>query len=163
MTDQTEPEPVLYDEPGSSWWPLLWGPVFAAIGAGVEALTGPLHAVAWLLVGLGLVVVTFAWVSARRKVLAVRLTPHALQQGREELPVERIAEVEDVGASMGAKVLGGGWVVPKRFTGLPLQLTDGTRVIAWAKRPDDLRAALARRIDPDRLSADDHTRADEHS
>lgn len=156
MTDQAEPEAVLYGEQGSSWWPLLWGPAFAVSGAGIEAATGPVHALAWLLIGLGLAVGTFAWVSARRKVLAVRLTPTTLYQGREELAVRRIAAVEGVGASMGARVLGGSWSVPKRFTGVPLQLTDRSRVLAWAKRPDELRAALATLADPDRLGADDH-------
>jgi hypothetical protein len=51
----TEPaEPVLFDEPGSSWWPVLWGPAFAVAGVAVEALSGPVHSVAWLVVGAGL-------------------------------------------------------------------------------------------------------------
>jgi hypothetical protein len=43
---------------------------------------------------------------------------------------------------VGARVLGGGWTVPKKFTELPLRLTDDTVVVAWARDADALRAAL---------------------
>lgn len=142
MTEPDEPAPVRYQEPGSTWWPVAWGPIFAGVGAGVEALSGPVHAAAWLLVGLGLAVAAAVWVQARRRVCSVRLTTYALHQGRETLPVERIAEVDDVGAPVGARVLGGGWTVPKRFTEVPLRLRDKSVVLAWAKDPDALRVAL---------------------
>jgi Protein of unknown function (DUF3093) len=145
-----QPEVELYREVGSSWWPVLWGPGFAAAGALIELASGTLHGMAWLLTGLGLAVLATAWVSARRRVLSVRLTRQTLYQGRETLPVRRIAEVDDVGASMGAKVLGGAWVVPKRFTGVPLRLSDGSRVLAWAKDADALRAAIGRLLSADR-------------
>lgn len=145
-----QPEVELYREVGSSWWPVLWGPAFAAAGALIEFASGTLHGMAWLLTGLGLAVLAAVWVSARRRVLSVRLTQLALYQGRESLPVRQIATVEGVGASMGAKVLGGGWVVPKRFTGVPLQLCDGSRVLAWAKDADALRTALNRLPSTDR-------------
>jgi len=139
---------VRYVEAGSSWWPVLWGPIFALVGAGVEATTGPVHAIAWTVVGLGLAVVAVVWVQARRKICSVQLTGDTLHQGREELPVERIAEVEDVGPPLGARVLGGGWTVPKRFTEVPLRLRDGSVVLAWAKNPDALRAALRPLVAP---------------
>jgi hypothetical protein len=134
--------PVLYAEPGSSWWPLLFGPVFALVGAGVEALSGPVHGLDWLIVALVLFGFTALWVQARRRVCSVVLTATALHQGREPLPVERIAEVDDVGEPVGARVLGGGWTVPKKFTEVPLRLTDDAVVVAWAKDPEALRAAL---------------------
>lgn len=134
--------PVLYAEPGSRWWPLLWGPAFALVGAGVEALSGPVHALAWLVVGLVLFGLALLWVQARRRVCSVAVTATALYQGREPLAVREIVEVDDVGLPAGARVLGGGWTVPKKFTEVPLRLADDSVVVAWAKDPDALRAAL---------------------
>jgi hypothetical protein len=130
--------PVRYAEPGSTWWPATWGIVFALIGAGVEALSGPVH----VLVGTGLSGLTLIWVHARRRVLSLRLTVDTLYQGLEPLAVDVIAELDDVGAPIGARVLGGGWTVPKKFTEVPLRLADGTVVIAWARDPEAFRAAL---------------------
>jgi hypothetical protein len=146
MTAPEESWPVLYAEDGSSWWPVLWGPAFAAVGAGVEALTGPVHGAAWLLVGIGLAGVAAAWVSARRKLLLVRLTPVALIQGREQLPVPRIAEIDEVGHPTGARVLGGNWTVPRKYTALPIRLDDGTVVIAWARDAEALQAAIRKLV-----------------
>ena len=144
MTDPLDPDtgPVRYTEPGSTWWPVTWGLAFALAGAGVEALSGPVHVVAWIVVGLGLAGVTSVWVRARRRVCSVRLTGRMLYQGREPLPVARIAEVDDVGSPLGARVLGGGWTVSGKFVEVPLRLADGTVVLAWAKDPDAFRAAL---------------------
>lgn len=139
-----ESEPVLFDERGSSWWPVLWGPVFAAVAGGLEASTGQTHTVQWVLVGLGLAVLTTVWVAARRRICSVQLTPATLRQGREELPVSRIAEVSEVGPQMGARVLGGGFAVPRKFTGVPLLLDDGEKVLAWAHHGEGLQSALRR-------------------
>jgi hypothetical protein len=134
--------PVRYAEPGSTWWPATWGIVFALIGAGVEALSGPVHVLVWVLVGIGLSGLTLIWVHARRRVLSLRLTVDTLYQGLEPLAVDVIAELDDVGAPIGARVLGGGWTVPKKFTEVPLRLADGTVVIAWARDPEAFRTAL---------------------
>jgi hypothetical protein len=138
--------PVLYAEPGSTRWPLLWGPAFAGIGAGVEALSGPVHTVAWLIVGIGLFGIFALWTNVRRKVYRVELTPAELRQGRETLPVKDIQQVIDVGAAPGAKILGGGWSVPRKTYEVPLRLDDGSTVLAWARDDDALRAALARLV-----------------
>jgi hypothetical protein len=137
-----------YAESGSSWWPVLWGPVFALAGGLVEASTGPVHLIAWTVVGLALAVLAAVWVQARRRVHAVRLTGEVLHQGREELAVARIADIEDAGPPLGARVLGGGWTVPKRFTEVPLRLRDGSVVLAWARNPDALRGALRPLVQP---------------
>jgi hypothetical protein len=142
MTSPLDVLPTRYAEPGSSWWPVTYGAAFALAGAGVEALSGPVHVLAWVLVGLGLSGLTAIWVQARRRVCSVRLTDESLYQGREPLPVRTIAEIDDVGTPIGARVLGGGWTVPRSFAEIPLKLTDGTVVVAWAKDPDALRAAL---------------------
>ncbi|HEX4700916.1 MAG TPA: hypothetical protein VH352_02205 [Pseudonocardiaceae bacterium] len=143
MTDPvTDGRPPRYTEPGSTWWPVSWGALFALVGAGLEALSGPVHVFAWSVVGIGLSGITTVWVQARRRVCSVRLTDETLLQGRELLPVQRIAEVDEVGSPIGARVLGGGWTVPKKFGEVPLRLADGTVVLAWAKDPEAFRAAL---------------------
>jgi hypothetical protein len=141
-------QPTLYAEPGASWWPLLWGPVFAVLGFGVEALTGPTRPLLWVVVALLLLLPTAFWVQGRRRIYHVRLTPLALHQGREELPLRDVAEVEGVEPRAGAKVLGGGWSLPRGTDAVPIRLTDGTVVMGWARDADALRAAIAERLTP---------------
>lgn len=134
---------IRYREPGASWVALAYGPGFAALGAVVELLMGtPVHVVAWVLVALGLAAITAPWVYARRRFLTVRVTSSALWQGREELPLGRIAQVTEVGAPAGARVLGGGWSAPRKYDELPVRLEDGSVVLAWAKDAEALRAAI---------------------
>ncbi|MFE2757164.1 hypothetical protein ACFXGA_34730 [Actinosynnema sp. NPDC059335] len=139
-------QPTLYAEPGASWWPLLWGPVFAALGLGVEALTGSTRPLLWVFVALLLLLPTALWVQGRRRLYAVRLTPVALHQGREELPMRDVAAVEGVEPRSGAKVLGGGWTLPRGTEPVPVRLADGTVVTGWARDADALRAAMARLV-----------------
>ncbi len=133
---------LLYREPGNSWWPLLWGPAFAVAGYLVELITGPASAALWTIVGLGLLLGAFLWVYGRVKVGSVRLTTDDVQFGRERLPLAMVEAFRDVGAPTGARVLGGGWSVPKGTTAVPLRLLDGTVVLGWARDPEALVAAL---------------------
>ncbi|GAA1280272.1 hypothetical protein GCM10009634_25170 [Saccharothrix xinjiangensis] len=110
----------------------------------MEALTGAVRPLLWLVVALALVLPTLVWVQGRRRVYEVRLTPVALHQGREELPVRDVAEVEGVEPRAGARVLGGGWTLPRGTGPVPVRLVDGAVVTAWARDADALRAALAR-------------------
>ncbi|MBW4715854.1 hypothetical protein [Saccharothrix obliqua] len=137
-------QPVLYREAGASWWPLLWGPVFAAAGFGVEALTGSAWPALWVFVACVLFVSTVLWVQGRRRVYGVRLTPVALHQGREELPVRDIAAASGVEPRAGARVLGGGWALPRGAEPVPLRLVDGAVVLGWARDADALRVELDR-------------------
>src|SRR5437016_4022707 len=131
--------PVLYTETGSSWWPVAWGPGFALAGIVVEAVTpGSVHWMLWIMLAGALTVASLVWVYGRRRVCSVSLTRSSLFQGREELPVSRIVTVTDVGAPMGARVLGGGWTVPKGAGAVPLRLDDGQVVLAWARDPEAL-------------------------
>lgn len=145
-------DPVLYSERGSSWWPVLWGPAFAALGLVAEQLTlGPQHVAMWILVGIALAVAAAIWVYGRRRLLAVRLTRSELVLGRERLAVDRIAEVSEVGAPVGARVLGGSWTVPKGTGEIPLRLDDDTVVLAWAMDPEKLAAELAKLVEKSEL------------
>jgi hypothetical protein len=141
-------QPVLYSEPGSTWWPVLWGPIFAVVGAVIELTTGPVHTLAWVLVAIGFAGAAAIWVQGRRRVCSVELTPVSLRQGRETIDLDKIAAAdEEVGTPMAARVLGGGLSVPRKFDSVPIKLTDGTAVLAWAKDGEALRAALRERID----------------
>jgi hypothetical protein len=134
-------EPVLYTEPGSTWWPVLWGPLFAVVGAVTETFSGPVHGLIWALIGLGLAGMSAGWVKARRRVCSLSLTPTALRQGEEVLAVDRIAKVTDEEMVV-YRPLGGGWTVPRKTEAVPLELVDGTKVLAWARDAHALRDAL---------------------
>jgi hypothetical protein len=135
---------VLYRESGSSWWPLSWGPAFAVCGYLVELITGPASAALWTIVGLVLTLCAVVWVNLRVKTGSIELTAEDARFGREKLPVAMIETCTDVGVPTGAKVLGGGWSVPKGTSAVPLRLVDGTVVLGWARDPEALLAALRR-------------------
>jgi hypothetical protein len=137
----------LYAESGVSWAAIVWGPVFAVVGALAELATGgPVHVVGWLMVGFGLGVITVPWVYARRRFLSLEVTTKELRQGREKVPAAQLAEIVDVGTPVGARVLGGGWSVPRKYDSLPVKLADGTVVLAWAKDVEALQDALDRLV-----------------
>ncbi|SEP41509.1 hypothetical protein [Amycolatopsis saalfeldensis] len=135
---------TLYSEAGVGWLALVWGPLFALLGALAELATGgPVHTVAWIMIAIGLCALTLPWVYARRRFLSLEVTTHGLRQGREQLEAARIAAVTDVGTPVGARVLGGGWTVPRKYDELPVKLDDGTVVLAWARDVEALRDALS--------------------
>ena len=134
---------IRYLEHGAKWTALLYGPLFALLGYLAELATGTTHTIAWVLVGLGLAAITAPWIHARRRFLTVRVTSTELWEGREMVPLSKIAQVEDVGAPTGARVLGGGWSTPSKYDELPIRLDDDTVVLAWARDVEALRSALA--------------------
>ncbi|MFJ7210589.1 hypothetical protein [Amycolatopsis sp. NPDC098790] len=137
----------LYAESGVSWAAIAWGPVFALLGGLAELVTGgPVHVVGWLMVGFGLCVITVPWVYARRRFLSLEVTTKQLRQGREKVAADQLASVTDVGVPVGARVLGGGWTVPRKYDSLPVELADGTVVLAWAKDVEALQDALDRLV-----------------
>lgn len=144
----TAPEgQALYTERGSGYRPLLWGPLFALAGFAAElAIGGPVRPVLWIVAAVVLLLLTALWVYSRRRFLTVRVTPTTLWQGGEALAVSEIADVDDVTAPARSRVLGGGLTVPRRHDELPLRLTDGTVVLAWAEDTGALRQALHRAL-----------------
>ena len=134
---------MLFTEPGSTWWPLAWGPGFGLVGALVElALGGPVSTVAWVVFSLVLIGCALVVVRAKRRFGSVAVTPDEARFGEERLAVADIAAVDDAGAEFRARVLGGGASVPKGTTDVLLQLTDGSMVVGWARDGDGLRDAL---------------------
>lgn len=133
----------LYSEPGSGWWPLAWGPGFALVGVLVESMTpGARHPWLWALLAVALIGASVVWVCGRRWVYSVSLSASSLVAGRETLAVSRIAGVLDGDSPARARVLGGGWTVPRGTTEVPLRLDDGSVALAWARDPQALVAAL---------------------
>ncbi|MGJ7905709.1 hypothetical protein ACOQFL_04430 [Actinopolyspora sp. H202] len=151
MTEATE---IRYVEPGSSWWPLLWGPGFALLGLVVELTTpGPLHLPHWPVLAVLLAAAAVPWIRARRRFHSVTLTTVELTVGGESLPLDRLVLPEAEPATRAARVLGESSTVPKGKTEVPLLLRHraesdttagtGTVVLAWARFPEALRAELA--------------------
>lgn len=142
MTDER------YCEAGSSWWPLTWGPGLAAGGLLLEVFAGgTVHLLSWLALAAVAAVTAAVPVSARRRLVTIRVTPVAVHFGRESLPLADLAEVDDVGAPVGARVLGGFASVPSRTQQVPLRLVDGRVVLGWSRYPDSLRAVLREELD----------------
>lgn len=143
MTSE-QPGEALYYEPGATWWSVLVGPAFGAFGVAVELLTsGPVFWGLWITVAVILALFAVLWIYARRRFTAVQVTAEELTQGTERLPVSEIKWVSDSDDEpLGVRVLGGGATVPRKYTAVLLKLTDGSRVLAWARDGDGLRTAL---------------------
>ncbi|WP_139235183.1 hypothetical protein [Actinopolyspora lacussalsi] len=119
----TEAVEVRYAEPGSSWWPLLWGPAFALLGLVVELATpGPLHLPQWPVLAVLLAAAAVPWVRARRRFHSVTLTTVELTVGGESVPLDRLVLPEAEPATRAARVLGAASTVPKGMTEVPLLL-----------------------------------------
>jgi hypothetical protein len=137
-------EPVLYAESGSRPWVLLFGPLLAAAGIGLESFApGGASVPLWLGVGLLVFLYTLVLVRSRRRFLRVELTPSTLVQGSTHLPTSQVSALRPADEEHhGIRVLGDGPVVPRRHGAVVLRLTDGTRAVAWARDADGLRRAL---------------------
>lgn len=137
----------LFVEAGAPWWPVLIGPVVAVGGLLLDRLApGGATPVAWIVVGLALFLPIALVVRARRRLLAVRLTPHVLVQGEEAVPTARIAGVRPADASgrYGIRPFGDHPTVPRHLGVVVVTLDDGTRRAAWARDAEGLHVALGR-------------------
>ncbi|MDD7931440.1 hypothetical protein [Actinomycetospora straminea] len=142
--DDTRAEPVLYAETGTRPWILLFGPVLAVAGIGLESLApGGVSVSLWLGVGLLVFLYTLVLVRSRRRFLRVELTPSVLVQGTTRLPMSQVTSLRPADEEHhGVRVLGDGPVVPRRLQPVVLRLSDGTRAVAWARDGAALRRAL---------------------
>lgn len=143
---------VRWAEPGARWRSVAWGPAFALVGLVLEPATGSTpHPWLWLATAVLLGGLTALQVSAARTHTSVSLTDRVLRQGRTELDVAEIARVHGPSARTAfddpwepwesAPALGGP-TVPRKRTGVGLDLTDGRVVQAWARDDAGLREAL---------------------
>jgi hypothetical protein len=140
----------LFHEVGASWYWVLAGPASAAIMLGIEINVG---------IGAQLIVPAFflvlvsgfvaVQVKAARIHTSVELTKDKLRQGAETIDVDNIVRIfpepeadEDPPNWMSSRALGELTGVPRGRTGIGLKLTEGRVAQAWARKHEELRAAL---------------------
>ncbi len=145
MTEGPDEGAVLFAEAGAPWWPVLIGPVIGVGGLLVDRLApGGANPLAWVVIGLVLFLPIALVVRARRRLLAVRLTPDVLVQGDESVPTARIAGVRPADGSgrYGLRPFGDHPTVPRHLDVVVVTLDDGTKRAAWARDAAALHAAL---------------------
>ncbi len=154
-TGDTKPK-LLFYEPGASWYWVLTGPLAAvsvllleiSSGAGVGLITPAIFLV---------MVSAFValQVKAARIHTSVELTHDALRQGTETIRLAEIVKIypeadgretsgEEPAKWQSARTLGELVGVPRGRVGIGLKLTGGRTAQAWARRHQQLRAALIR-------------------
>jgi hypothetical protein len=149
VADAGEPR-LLFHEVGASWWWLLAGPVCAGIMLYIEVSSG----LGWqLLVPAVFLVLVSGFlavqVKAARIHTSVELTTETLRQGAETIGVGSIVRIfpepdpeDEPPKWMSARALGELTGVPRKRTGIGLRLTEGRTAQAWARKHEELRAAL---------------------
>ncbi|MCB0949607.1 MAG: DUF3093 domain-containing protein [Mycobacterium sp.] len=147
--DPAAPSEVLFAEPGGSWLWLLAGPAAGIIMALIQLSAG--YGIQWFIPTLFLVLVSgFLWiqVKAARIHTSVELTVDTLRQGAETILTNEIVRIypEAVGKEapkwQSARALGELTGVPRGRTGIGLRLTHDRTAQAWARKHQQLRAAL---------------------
>lgn len=92
-------------------------------------------------------------VKASRIHTSVELTPESLREGAETIRIEEVVRIypEAKGREspnwLSARALGELTGVPRGRKGIGLKLTNDRTAQAWARRPNELRAALAQLVD----------------
>jgi hypothetical protein len=157
VTGPAAPQPasdVLFHEQGASW---LW--VLAGPGAGVAMALIQLSAgmgVQWLVPGAFFVLVSgflAIQVKAARIHTSVLLTPDTLRQGTETTRTSEIlriypaADGAETPTWQYARALGELTGVPRGRKGIGLKLTNDRTAQAWARKHEQLRAALTNLVE----------------
>jgi hypothetical protein len=163
VTAPAEPPEVLFHEPGASWLWLAAGPVSAIAMALIQASAG--LGVQWAVPVAFLVLVTLflgVQVKAARIHTSVELTATHLRQGAETVLTREILRIypEPEGSEppkwQSARALGELTGVPRGRTGIGLKLSNDRTAQAWARKHEQLRAALTKvleeRIPPGTVS-----------
>jgi hypothetical protein len=150
---QSTPE-VLFYEPGASWLWILAGPAAAVAMALIQVSAG--IGFQWLVPTIFLVLVTgfiSIQVKAARIHTSVELTPAYLRQGTERTNIEDIVRIypDATGAEapkwQSSRALGELTGVPRGRTGIGLKLSNDRGAQAWARKHQQLRAALTRLVE----------------
>lgn len=147
MAKELEAEPRLFYEPGGRWLWLLLGPLAGLIMFGLQVWgKGGVSPVMPLIAAVLVVFFVSLQIYAVRVHASVELTPTELRQGGEILAVSQIRWLysdDDRHIWEESRPLGELTGVPKGRKPVGLRLTGGRRAQAWAKKHEELRAALA--------------------
>jgi len=148
------PTAVLYSEKGGSWLWLLAGPAVGVTMALIQWSAG--YGIQWAIPTLFFVLMSgfmAIQVIAARIHTSVELTVDALRQGCETILTDEILRIypeasgKEAPKWQSARTLGELTGVPRRRTGIGLRLTDDRTVQAWARKPQQLRAALTNLVE----------------
>ena len=154
MTESSLPPEVLFHEPGASWMWLLAGPAAGVAMALIQMSAG--YGVGLLVPGIFFLLVSgflAIQVKAARIHTSVELTPEHLRQGTERIRVGDIVRVypepkgPDEPKWQSARALGELTGVPRGRTGIGLKLTNDRAAQAWARKHQQLRAALTHAVE----------------
>jgi hypothetical protein len=149
VTETGPPPEVLFCEQGSSWWWLSAGPAAGIVMALIQASGG--YGIRLLVPAIFFVLVSgflAIQVKAARIHTSVELTPDYLRQGTERIRIDDIVRIypEPEGPEepkwQSARALGELTGVPRGRTGIGLKLTNDRAAQAWARKHNQLRAAL---------------------
>lgn len=148
------PHEVLFYEQGASWLWLLAGPAAGVAMALIQLSAG--YGIQLLVPGIFFVLVSgflAVQVKAARIHTSVELTTHKLRQGTETTLTDEIVRVypEATGSETPkwqyARALGELTGVPRGRTGIGLRLTNDRTAQAWARKHNQLRAALTNLVE----------------
>ena len=154
MTETVPPPGVLFYEQGASWSWLLAGPASGVAMALIQLSAG--YGPQLLVPGIFFVLVTgflAIQVKAARIHTSVELTPEHLRQGTELLRIDDIVRIypepkgPDEPKWQSARALGELTGVPRGRTGIGLKLTNDRAARAWARKHQQLRAALTHLVE----------------
>lgn len=154
MSERSAPPQVLFHEQGASWWWALLGPASGLSMLLIQRWAG--YGLQLLMPGIFLVLVTgflALQIAAARMHTSVELTAETLRQGTETIRVDDIVRIypEAAGAEVpswqSARALGELIGVPRRRTGIGLELSNDRAAQAWARKHAELRAELTRLVD----------------
>lgn len=145
---------VIFSEPGASWLWLLAGPAAGVAMAMIQLSSG--LGIQLVVPGLFFVLVSgflAVQVKAARIHTSVELTVDTLRQGTEVIQTDEIVSIypEATGAETPkwqyARALGELTGVPRGRTGIGVRLSNDRTAQAWARRHQQLRAALTNMVE----------------
>ncbi|HEX7426224.1 MAG TPA: DUF3093 domain-containing protein [Mycobacterium sp.] len=149
MTQSSAPPDALFYEQGASWLWVLTGPASAVAMLLIQMSAG--LGIQWLVPTVFLLLVTgfvAIQVKAARIHTSVELTLTTLREGTEKIQIDDIVRIypEPTGSEapkwQTARPLGELTGVPKGRTGIGLKMTNDRTAQAWARKHQQLRAAL---------------------